>query len=340
MYGTPRRGEMNTPRLPAIGQQYPDPNSQFAFLDHSQIMQTGDDRRNFQILDEQIKVITSVCKKLNQDIEALDGQLNEKTFTLNNLEFKTNDLQDNNISVNKDLQFKLSRHDAILNKLESEHMSLFSQINDLKNQFHELNRNQTMRINDVDNRILELNNKFESIMMEQTIVLKNVEGDTVKQLQLIDGKTRTMLDDIRSQLNLSKTNHEADLSRLESRLLVKIDESARNTEKYDRIDRKLEDYTQMMNKRFLSFEDEFQRSLSKLSSSTDKLENKVNRGMDDRLTKANNEAERMKRDLKLGFENVQESILALQKLVDGKIKLSEDKLEKEMDKIRKMVVLM
>ena len=69
-------------------------------------------------------------------------------------------------------------------------------------------------------------------MMEQTIVLKNVEGDTVKQLQLIDGKTRTMLDDIRSQLNLSKTNHEADLSRLESRLLVKIDESARNTEKY------------------------------------------------------------------------------------------------------------
>jgi len=26
--------------------------------------------------------------------------------------------------------------------------------------------------------------------MEQTMVLKNVEGDTVKQLQLIDGKTR------------------------------------------------------------------------------------------------------------------------------------------------------
>ena len=29
----------------------------------------GDDRRNYQMLDEQIKVITSVCKKLNQDIE-------------------------------------------------------------------------------------------------------------------------------------------------------------------------------------------------------------------------------------------------------------------------------
>jgi hypothetical protein len=28
--------------------------------------------------------------------------------------------------------------------------------------------------------------------MEQTMVLKNVEGDTIKQLQLIDGKTRTV----------------------------------------------------------------------------------------------------------------------------------------------------
>jgi hypothetical protein len=42
----------------------------------------------------------------------------------------------------------------------------------------------------------------------------------------------------------------------------------------------------------------------------------------------------------MGFENVQESILALQKVVDGKIRLSEDKLERELDKIRKMVVLM
>jgi hypothetical protein len=96
----------------------------------------------------------------------------------------------------------------------------------------------------------------------------------------------------------------------------------------------------MMNKRFLTFEDEFQRNLTKLQSSTEKLENKVNRTMDDRLNKAASESDRLKRDLKLGFENVQESILALQKLVDGKIKLSEDRLEKEMDKIRKMVVLM
>jgi cell division GTPase FtsZ len=62
--------------------------------------------------------------------------------------------------------------------------------------------------------------------------------------------------------------------------------------------------------------------------------------MDDKFTKTTHDSEKLKRELKLGFENVQESIVALQKVVDGKIRLSEDKLEKELDKIRKMVVLM
>jgi hypothetical protein len=50
--------------------------------------------------------------------------------------------------------------------------------------------------------------------------------------------------------------------------------------------------------------------------------------------------ERTRKDLKAGFENVQDSIQTLQKLIDSKIRISEDKMEKEIDKIRKMVVLM
>lgn len=75
-----------------------------------------------------------------------------------------------------------------------------------------------------------------------------------------------MLDDIRSQINQLKANQESDLSRLESRMNLKIDESHRNTERFDRLERKIDDYTQSMNKRFISFEDEFQKNLNKLST--------------------------------------------------------------------------
>ena len=152
----------------------------------------ADERRARLVLEEQIRVISSVCKKLNSDIEALDGQLGEKSFQMNNVEFKSNDLQANFVAINKDLQFKITRHDNQLNKIENDMMGHSNSIKELQFQYQDNNRSMQMRMNDIENRINELNNKFDSIMTEQTMVLKNVEGDTIKQLQLIDGKTRTV----------------------------------------------------------------------------------------------------------------------------------------------------
>lgn len=118
--------------------------------------------------------------------------MNEKNYSINNLELKYNDLQANNSSNSKDLQFKYGRHETTLSKIEGEHLSVLNSLKDIQQQFQDYNRSSMLRINDIDSRISELSSKFESVLMEQTIVMKNVEGDTVKQLQLLDGKTRTV----------------------------------------------------------------------------------------------------------------------------------------------------
>jgi len=300
----------------------------------------SDERKNRQLLEEHIRVITAVCKKLNSDIEAIDSQLSEKNYQTTQLEYKMRDMDASNSSYNKDVQFKISRNDNTLTKLESDNINLIGTIKDLQSQFFEFNRSVMGRMHDIENRIGELNSKFDSVLSEQTMVLKNVEGDTVKQLQLLDGKTRTMLEDVRSQITMLKSNHETELARLESRLLHKVDEISKSNDKYERLDRKLDEHTAITNKKYVKFEDDFQRGLTKLNGSVDKLENKVYRGLDDKYGKTLMDYDRMKRDLKAGFENVQDSISTLQKVVDGKIRLSEDKLEKEIEKIRKMVVLM
>lgn len=321
--------------LPPINQSIQD---QLIYLDRG--VPQMDQSRVIQSLDDQMKVIASVCKKLNGDIEQLDNQLNEKTFLLNNIEFKTNDLQSSNITTNKDLQFKLARHDTLLSKLESDQLNTHGQVRDMENQLQESNRITNVRLSEIERRIQELNGKFDSVMMEQTLVLKNVEGDTIKQLQLVDGKTRTMLDDLRQQLNQARANHDADLNRLESRLTGKLDDNQRANEKFDRIERKLDDYQDSMGSRFGTFESDITKNITKLESTTEKINDKVNRGLEDRLSKLSLDTDRGRKDLKKGFETIQASIVSLQSLVDGKIKLSEDKLEQEMDKIRKMVVLM
>ena len=72
---------------------------------------------------------------------------------MSNLEFKTNDLQANNVTLNRDLQFKLSRYDAVLNKLENETMSLTGSTKDLKMQIQENTRTLGMRLGDIEARV-------------------------------------------------------------------------------------------------------------------------------------------------------------------------------------------
>lgn len=220
-------------------------------------------------LEDQIKVITAVCKKLNQDIENLDTQINERAYQINNLENKSNDLQANFSAQVKDLQFKASRHETTLMKIEADQNSMMNSIKDIQSQFQDYNRSIMLRINDTDKRISELNSKFDSILMEQTMVLKNVEGDTVKQLSMIDSKTRTMLEDVRSQINQVKTMSDNEMLKLETRISMKIEDSARNSDKYDRVDRKIEDLNYAINKRFSNYDDEFQKTLNRLSTSVE-----------------------------------------------------------------------
>jgi hypothetical protein len=79
-----------------------------------------------------------------------------------------------------------------------------SAIKELQTQFYDFNQNVISRMHEVEYRINEVNTKFDSALTEQTMVLKNVEGDTIKQLQLLDGRTRTMLEDLRSQINMTR----------------------------------------------------------------------------------------------------------------------------------------
>lgn len=79
--------------------------------------------------------------------------MNEKTFAINNLEFKSNDLQASNMAANKDIQFRVSRHDNVLNKIESEHIGMQAAIRDLQLQLQDQNRSLVLRMNDIEGRV-------------------------------------------------------------------------------------------------------------------------------------------------------------------------------------------
>jgi hypothetical protein len=69
------------------------------------------------------------------------------------LEYKTNELQSNSTTLNKDLQFKLARYDNVINKLETDSLTSVNSLRDVQLQIQDVNRNVTFRMNEIDNRV-------------------------------------------------------------------------------------------------------------------------------------------------------------------------------------------
>lgn len=92
----------------------------------------------------------------------------------------------------KDAQFRFTRHESALGKLEGDNMNMMSMMKDLQSQLMETQRVMQARMSDIDMKLNDLSSKVDSILSEQNLIIRNVEGDTVKQLQLLDTKTRSV----------------------------------------------------------------------------------------------------------------------------------------------------
>jgi hypothetical protein len=87
---------------------------------------------------------------------------------------------------------KISRNNSHIMKVEAEQNSIQSSLRDLQIQFQDYNRNMMNRMGDIDARMSELNSKFDSALNQQSNLLKNIEGDNIKNNQLLEGKTRSV----------------------------------------------------------------------------------------------------------------------------------------------------
>jgi membrane-associated HD superfamily phosphohydrolase len=68
---------------------------------------------------DQVQVLSVVCKKLNNDVELLAGQIGARQIALTRLSTNQKTQEDQLRQLNTDAQIKLSRTDVIIQQLQS-----------------------------------------------------------------------------------------------------------------------------------------------------------------------------------------------------------------------------
>ena len=81
-------------------------------------------------------------------------------------------------------------------------------------------------------QISALSQRIDRIFNEQQVVLRAFETDTTRALATADARSRSFVDELRSQVFQSKSQEHSDRERAEQRINQKIDDVKRLLEKY------------------------------------------------------------------------------------------------------------
>ena len=94
---------------------------------------------------DQIQVLSTVCKKLNNDIESLASQISLRESAVTQIDTNQKSQNEQFRQLNADLQIKLSKTDANVQKLQADIEQLSLGVREIINSQQDLNRTNAQR---------------------------------------------------------------------------------------------------------------------------------------------------------------------------------------------------
>uniref|UniRef100_A0A8I5NM53 Family with sequence similarity 81 member A n=1 Tax=Papio anubis TaxID=9555 RepID=A0A8I5NM53_PAPAN len=327
----------------------------------------GGDRLARLFLEEHIRNITAIVKQLNRDIEVLQEQIRAR----DNISYGTNSalktLEMRQLSGLGDLRGRVARisllasvemtpsavillppiqlcsiHllcaiikcDASIARLSAEHKTTYEGLQHLNKEQQAAKLILETKIKDAEGQISQLLNRVDLSISEQSTKLKMSHRDSNHQLQLLDTKFKGTVEELSNQILSARSWLQQEQERIEKELLQKIDQ-----------------LSLIVKENSGASERDMEKKLSQMSARLDKIEEGQKKTFDGqrtrqeeekmhgRITKLelqmNQNIKEMKAEVNAGFTAVYESIGSLRQVLEAKMKLDRDQLQKQIQLMQK-----
>eukprot|EP00069_Balaena_mysticetus_P007759 bmy_19299T0 len=261
----------------------------------------GGDRLARLFLEEHIRNITAIVKQLNRDIEVRRVEV---------------------------------RCDASIARLSAEHKTTYEGLQHLNKEQQAAKLILETKIKDAEGQISQLLNRVDLSISEQSTKLKMSHRDSNHQLQLLDTKFKGTIEELSNQILSARNWLQQEQERMEKELLQKIDQ-----------------LSLVVKENSGASERDVEKKLSQMSARLDKIEESQKKNMEVQRTKQEEEKmhgrisklelqmtedmKEMKAEVDAGFTAIYESIGSLRQVLEAKMKLDKDQLQKQIQQMQR-----
>ncbi|NXL63668.1 FA81B protein, partial [Chordeiles acutipennis] len=185
-----------------------------SYLQRSKGYQHGESSARW-LLENHVQTITSIVKKLGQDIEVLERQIRARDGAAVETNFAVRSLDHKYIHGLGDLRGRVARCEASIAKLSGDISVIRREVQKIEKEIHGLHSALKSCVSDFEKKVMQLLGKIETSISNQSSSLKTVQGDQHHELQLLDFKLTTIISDFRDQIQTHRKWTEAQLTRTE-----------------------------------------------------------------------------------------------------------------------------
>ncbi|KAM9509926.1 protein FAM81B [Guaruba guarouba] len=308
-----------------------------------------------QLLENHIQTITSIVKKLSQDIEVLEWQIRTRDGAAAETNFAVQTLDHKYSQCLGDLRGRVARCEVSIAKLSGDISFIRHEAQKTDKEIYGLHSTLKNYAADFEKKVMQLLGKIETSNYDQSSNLKTAQGDQHHKLQLLDFKLASVLSDFRDQIQTHRKWTEAQLTRSEE------DQAQQRHQLHDSVKERLVRVSKRVaqgglqpwhcvmylkeraEKRveekllFLSLKLEhmdkpqkYEKQLNQMRSDEKNLHERLIR-FERQIWK---EIEEIQNEYRSGFQSIHDSLELLRQIHNTKLKLEKKKIHKDMKKVQ------
>ncbi|XP_010576386.1 protein FAM81B [Haliaeetus albicilla] len=284
-----------------------------------------------QLLENHIQTITSIVKKLSQDIEVLERQIRTRDGAAVETNFAVQSLDHKYIQCLGDLRGRVARCEASIAKLSADISVIRREAQKTDKEVYGLHSALKIYVGDFEKKVMQLLGKIETSNSDQSSNLKTVQGDQHHELQLLDFKLTSILSDFRDQMQTHRKWTEARLTRSEEdqaqhrhQLLNWV------KERLERAEKRVEEELLLLSLKLEQIDkpQKYEKQLNQMKSDEKNLHARITR-FERQIWK---ELEEIQNEYRSGFQSIRESLELLKQIQNTKLKLEKKKIQKDIKK--------
>ncbi|XP_016071622.1 PREDICTED: protein FAM81B [Miniopterus natalensis] len=290
-----------------------------------------------KLLENHIQTITSIVKKLSQNIEILEDQIRVRDQAVTGTNFAVQELNNRHLQGIGDLRGRVARCDASIVSLSGDIHFIRQEHRQIEKTVQELMSSLESIYKDLDMKVTQLLGKIEASSSEQTSNLKMVQGDYRLEMNLLEFKFNSLANNLYEEVEKNQKRTESLFAKYEKEQLGQINSYLKLLqEKLEKSENKMEEKIRQLSSKLENFINTHKQDteLSKVKH----IENKLWKKMNQLEKHFWAELEKMQNEYQSGFKSIHDSLSSLQQIQKTKVDLEIHKVQKDLKKLQRKIV--